>query len=251
MKSIYETLMGGFQTIAQLFDLPMFAPTDHSAYHSDAHCIDVACLAGAIYLHEVGRWECNPNTLRNLVLAGMYHDADHTKGSGYNDDVNIERAQQAFKNSHFYNTIGEANSREVLALIGYTRYPYSANVIMVEVNCLRDADLLAAIFRGQPDAILTGLRKELQTHADIYNKNIEWTTIHGIKRQVPASDYGRIEACESQISFCQGMILQTKTGQELRNHLKDEWFNLLKTAATADEDIPSAVSRHPAARTLF
>lgn len=136
-------------------------------YHNYAHCLRVGFTAFHIALSEFQNELNLPNDLRLLLLAGLFHDANHTGGKLYKygtqfDSVNIERAFAALDavNAELC-LMPDDDVARVKQLISATEFPSPAPKNFLAL-CLRDADLLSMMWPDR-DFILATLCQEQQT----------------------------------------------------------------------------------------
>lgn len=135
-------------------------------YHNYVHCLRVALAAFHIALTEF-RDELNlPNDLRLILLAGLFHDANHTGGKlfhagGQHDSVNIQRAIEAFRAVNLELNLCIQDDVEVVCnLIKDTEFPFPIPNDFRSL-CLRDADLLSMMWPDR-EHILAALCQEQQ-----------------------------------------------------------------------------------------
>lgn len=147
-------------------------------YHNYAHCLRVGLTAFQIALSEF-RDELNlPNDLRLLLLAGLFHDANHTGGSLYKygiqaDSVNLERAVAAMNAVNAELCLMPADDVErVKQLILCTEFPPSISNKNFLVRCLRDADMLSVMWPDR-ESILAALGLEQGTSIE-FEQNISF-----------------------------------------------------------------------------
>jgi len=142
------------------------ARTDHSlAYHDTTHSYQVAlnCYEGGLYSGISNK------ELRVLMVAGLFHDANHTRGK-HGDAVNIDNALRcmdaANRMAPEHQRLKPEEFLEARELIKYTEYPYKAKKISSTLGrILRDADMMA-LYTTDADTLLElflGLINETMT----------------------------------------------------------------------------------------
>jgi hypothetical protein len=97
--------------------------------------------------------------VRNLLIAGLFHDFDHTRMLGY-DDINIELACRGLKK---YILPEDAESLDdIIGLIKATEFPYSVPAEQIDLRgqIIRDADLSQALSIAWIQQVIFGLAEE-------------------------------------------------------------------------------------------
>jgi len=137
-----------------------FAQNLRNPYHNFKHMFHVLWLC-----HEACRFYKNtkntlsPREARNLLIAAMFHDFDHTGRSG-NDDLNIELALRGLKkcllneDAMFFD--------DIAAIIRPTEFPYKVAVeeLPLLAQILRDADVAQAFSQAWIQQVVFGLSGE-------------------------------------------------------------------------------------------
>jgi len=97
--------------------------------------------------------------MRNLLIAAMFHDFDHSGRAG-NDDLNIEMAIRGLK-KHILPE-DKPYFEEICEIIRPTEYPYkvSAEDLSLSAQILRDADVTQAFSTAWIQQVLVGLAQE-------------------------------------------------------------------------------------------
>lgn len=138
----------------------------NNPYHNYVHCLRVGIAAFHLVLNEF-RYELNlPNDLRLILIAGLFHDANHTGGKlfhegGQHDSVNIQRAIDAFRAVNLeLNLCIQDDAEVVCSLIRDTEFPSPVPKDFRSL-CLRDADLLSMMWPDR-EHILAALGAEQQ-----------------------------------------------------------------------------------------
>lgn len=129
----------------------------NAGYHNFRHICHVLWLC-----HEACEYYADrltPRQMRNLLIAALFHDFDHTGAKG-SDDINIARALAAFE-AHVLPQ-DRPYMDEIRTLIKATEYPYK--VPSEEVNFLeriiRDADMGQALSVAWIQHVVFGLARE-------------------------------------------------------------------------------------------
>jgi len=124
-------------------------------YHNFRHMLHVTwlCYQAALYYSLCGR------KLRNLLIAALFHDFDHSGQFG-NDDLNIERAVQALR--HHVQPEDEQSLADIEALIRTTEYPHTipGDQLDLSAKILRDADMSQSFSIAWIQQIVFGLAAE-------------------------------------------------------------------------------------------
>ena len=125
-------------------------------YHNFSHSLWVANYAQMIYTHET-----NKKAPKELIIAALFHDFDHSGGFFKDDLENIFRAVRGYiiwADSH--REFDETFDNKVINLIRQTQYPHLAPATSFEAACLRDADLLQNC-NDTLFANFTGIKQEM------------------------------------------------------------------------------------------
>jgi hypothetical protein len=135
-------------------------PAVNAPYHSNQHMYHVARIAYELYcLDHVNAGTYNKDHARNIVVAGLVHDYDHSMGR-FVDSVNIERVLRSIEWWGMEHP-GLCDWDEVADLVRSTQFPY------VEYNYpplhpyLRDADLMYGMEIHAQQGLLKGLPEEI------------------------------------------------------------------------------------------
>lgn len=166
---------------SHLFDVN---PTDvgyvgglNNPYHNYVHCLRVGLAAFHIALTEFQDELNLPNDLRLILLAGLFHDVNHTGNKLFHagaqpDRVNIQRAIDAFQAvNQMLSLTTQEDAQTVCSLIYSTEFP-SPVPKDFRAQCLRDADLLSMMWPDR-DAILFALGQEQGSEIE-FDRNTEF-----------------------------------------------------------------------------
>ncbi len=156
-------------------------------YHNFRHMLHVTwlCHQACIFYHNF----LSQRKMRNLLIAAMFHDFDHSGMAG-NDDLNIARATRGFNKY----TLPEdfSSAEEITLLIQATEFPRkheSSEHLSLCARILQDADMCQAL-------------------------NEVWLqqTVFGL-----ADEWGKkpIEILSAQEAFLSNLKLQTKWAQAM------------------------------------
>jgi hypothetical protein len=129
-------------------------------YHNFRHMFHVmylcydACVCYKVMLSK--------REMRNLLIAALFHDFDHTGRTG-NDDLNIELAIRGLR-KHIA-PIDEMYFGEIVAIIRPTEYPHkvSADLLDLSQKILRDADVSQAFSVAWIQQVIIGLSVEMNS----------------------------------------------------------------------------------------
>ncbi|MEN9341826.1 MAG: hypothetical protein RIQ54_82 [Candidatus Parcubacteria bacterium] len=107
-------------------------------YHNLRHLLHVAWLcygACRYYCKELSPREC-----RNLIIAALFHDFNHSGGTAATDDENIKMAVEALK--RYILEEDRPYIHEIVEIIASTRFPYTVPSRQLPLVCqiVRDAD---------------------------------------------------------------------------------------------------------------
>lgn len=126
-------------------------------YHNFRHLLHVMYLCHDACLFYSEQW--TPRQMRNLLIAALFHDFDHTGKSG-DDDVNISFAIHSLA-EHIADEDRE-HLDEIVEIIKATRYPYKvpSGELPLQMQVIRDADLSQSLSVAWIQQIAFGLAEE-------------------------------------------------------------------------------------------
>ena len=111
-------------------------------YHNFRHMLHVMwlCYQACCFYHVDLHVDMTHRRMRNLLIAALFHDVDHSGLKG-EDDLNIERAIRFFQ-KHILPE-DRPYGRSIIELIRATQYPYviPSVVLSLEGLIIRDADM--------------------------------------------------------------------------------------------------------------
>ena len=126
-------------------------------YHNFRHMFHVLwlCYDACLY-YQSG---LIPRQMRNLLIAAMFHDFDHSGLLG-DDDINIERSCRGLKRNLL--PVDESDVDEIVKLIKATEYPYGVSSADLELagQIIRDADLSQFLSVAWVQQVIFGLATE-------------------------------------------------------------------------------------------
>lgn len=126
-------------------------------YHNFRHIFHVVwlCYQACIFYVEM----LTPREMRNLLIASLFHDFDHSGMMG-NDDLNIERAIREFKK--YVIQKDREYIEEIISLIQATEYPYKtpSEGLVLCGQIIRDADMSQALSEAWIQQVIFGLASE-------------------------------------------------------------------------------------------
>jgi len=126
-------------------------------YHNFRHMLSVLCRCyeACVYYGE----ELSLRQRRNLLIAALFHDLDHSGQMG-NDDLNIEKAVRALKKYIIF--MDERWFVKIERLVRCTEYPYKIDSRDLDLmgQILRDADLAQALEMAWIQQVVFGLSQE-------------------------------------------------------------------------------------------
>lgn len=181
-------------------------------YHNFRHLCHVMWLSYKAC--EFYRDTLNPREMRNLLIASLFHDFDHTGKSGP-DSVNIGRAIAGLVENLLPED--EEGFLEITRIIKATEYPYSITLDKLNLPCqiIRDADLSQALTVAWIQQVIFGLSEEwakspieVLKMQEPFHKNLRFFT-DWAKQEFPP------EVIEQKVSEAQELIeiLSADTGK--------------------------------------
>ena len=127
-------------------------------YHNFRHLFDVLwkCHDACRFYNE----KLPPSVRRNLLIAAMFHDFDHSGRVG-SDDLEIQRALRGLK-KHILPE-DSAAFEAIAAMIQATEFPYkvSSEGLPLALQILRDADLSQVFSTAWIQQVVFGLSAEM------------------------------------------------------------------------------------------
>jgi len=143
--------------LAKYFQALLKARNINHPYHNLRHMLHVTwqCHQASIFYGHL----ISLHNVRNLLIAAMFHDFDHSGRSG-NDDLNIELAIRGFKKHIQPEDIPSKDDIESLMRI--TEYPpmIDSSELTLRAQILRDADISQALSPVWIQQVIVGLAKE-------------------------------------------------------------------------------------------
>jgi hypothetical protein len=159
-------------------------PSQALPYHNFNHSLWVANYVQDIHLFEAD----GEPPARELVVAALFHDFDHSGGFFTDDSQNIERTIAGFSRWCAENFIGGDFYTTASDLIRWPQYPFREKSPSLEIACLRDADMM----QNCNDTLLAnfvGIKQELykyDSYADYTEKSLAF--LRGIRYE---TEYGQ------------------------------------------------------------
>ena len=133
-------------------------------YHSNYHAV---CVALNVY---EGAWheKLSESETRSLVLAGIFHDFNHSGGT-MTDDKNIEKAIHGVSSAYieeveFETSLTTEEFSQTIQTLAITKYPYEKDPVTIMEQIIRDADLMQPY--EEDDLILEMQYKGLHTEIE-------------------------------------------------------------------------------------
>lgn len=141
----------------------------HAPYHNFRHTMHVLCRvheACAYYSLDAGTYGISLANARDLHIAAIFHDFNHsgivaTRGQPLSDSPNITRATQALSTYILETDLPRFD--QIRSLVHGTCYPHTNEgdrVVPLELQILRDADMMQAFDPVWMQQIIFGLAKE-------------------------------------------------------------------------------------------
>jgi hypothetical protein len=129
----------------------------HLPYHNFRHMLHTLwlCYDASLYYRDI----MGPRGVRDLLIAALFHDFDHSGRLG-NDDLNIEAAIRGLRTHILPEDKGHLPNIE--RLIRATEYPYTVptNELTLLGQILRDADLCQTLSPVWLQQVVFGLAAE-------------------------------------------------------------------------------------------
>jgi hypothetical protein len=129
----------------------------NNGYHNFRHMMHVfwLCYLACIYYRK----ELTPRRMRNLLIAALFHDFNHS-GKAEPDSDQILKATGSFLDNELEED--RESTEEILDLIQMTEYPYKvpSSMLELEARILRDADLSQALNVAWIQQVIFGLAEE-------------------------------------------------------------------------------------------
>lgn len=142
------------------FKIIIEAPNIHNGYHGLRHMLHVTwvCYKACIYYGKLN--QMTPQQMRNLLIAALFHDYDHTGEAG-DDSVNIKRAIAGLRKHVLFED--EPYLEEIIAIFQATQFPHSdlGDTATLEQLIIRDADISQAFDVSWIGEIVSGFGNEL------------------------------------------------------------------------------------------
>ncbi|MES2213718.1 MAG: hypothetical protein V4473_02700 [Patescibacteria group bacterium] len=126
-------------------------------YHNFRHMfhVMVMCYQACEYYRDLlMSWE-----MRNLLIAAMFHDFDHSGMMG-DDDINIARAVRGLEKHILFEDRGELHN--IRNMIKATEFPYAvpSEELILPYQIIRDADMSQSLSVAWIQQVVFGLAKE-------------------------------------------------------------------------------------------
>lgn len=197
-KTVDITLAGIIYNENRLYEgnlIPYFKVIFNNAqnlnrpYHNFSHMFYVvwACYQACVYYSYRGG-NLSPRKMRDLLIAAMFHDFDHSGMAG-NDDLNIARSVRALEK--YILPEDRPHMEDIALLIRATEFPYkiASEELSLSGQIIRDADVAQTFSEAWIQQIIFGL-------------SAEWS-------KTP------IEILKAQISFLKGIKFHTEWGRKM------------------------------------
>ena len=174
-------------------------------YHNFRHMCHVLwlCFDACVFY----RFDLTKRERRNLLVAALFHDFDHTGKAGP-DDVNIGRAIAGLE--QYLAPEDEAEGDKIKALIRASEYSYKLSMTEVGLagQILRDADLSQALSVAWIQQVVFGLATEwgktplevLQLQSKFHD-NLHFATAWAQTKFPPSSIAAKIKEAEELVEL--------------------------------------------------
>ena len=135
----------------------MNAQNLHNPYHNFRHMLHVTwlCYLACIYYMD----KLSPREMRNLLIAALFHDFDHSGMMG-NDDLNIARAIRGMEKYLLPEDHPFAN--KIAEIMRATEFPHKTSSQMLPLlqQIIRDADMAQSMSVAWIQHVIFGLALE-------------------------------------------------------------------------------------------
>lgn len=144
--------------------------------------------------------------IRLIIIAGLFHDFNHSGGKFKDDSDNVKIAIEAFKK---YSKENDKDNQFIINLITITKYPYEKtdNLTLYE-KIMRDAVLLQFTDDNFIQEILFGLNKEMNKSdiltVDLLNNQIKF--INGSKFYTEYANLKAMRKINYRVEDCEYLI---------------------------------------------
>lgn len=183
--NLYLDLIKEYELNNDFKNLVQHNKGNKNLYHNLQHTLDV--VKNISILCELQNRPTGVTRL--LMIAGIYHDFNHSGGL-LPDSDNIVEALNAVD---MYCTASDEDKTFIKELIKCTEYPFKQDLVLNEYQMIiRDADLMQCLEKNYLQHVLIGLSIELKN-----------------------TPYLEIKTIENQISFINGVKIFTKEAQEI------------------------------------
>lgn len=153
---IINNIAGNYPgNLKEYFRIVWRAPNIMLPYHNIRHMLHVMW---DVYDATLAYPEIDERTRRNLLIAALFHDYNHT-GSGKDDAVNIRNAVQGLR-THIL-PVDEPYFDEITSYIKATQFPHQAGDLDLPALIMRDADVASTLSDVWIAMVSFGLNKEL------------------------------------------------------------------------------------------
>lgn len=145
------------------FKIAFNAKNVQAPYHNFRHMLHVTMLCtSALEFYKGTRYELSGREARELLIAGLFHDFDHTGRTG-NDDLNIEYALRGLEKHLLLHD--QPSIDRIRGMIKGTQFPYviDASALSLGGKILRDADASQAFSVAWIQQVIFGLAEEMGT----------------------------------------------------------------------------------------
>lgn len=171
---------------------------NRNPYHNLFHTLTVV---KNIYL--IGKNEnISDDLLRLILIAGIFHDFNHSGGKNKSDEYNIIDAVNAY---YKYTKENEVDSKFIVDIVSITEYPFRNGELNIYQKIMRDADVMQWLEDNFLQQNLIGLNIELNDSSDItikllennidFMKSIEFFTNY-TKNAMKHKLYKKLEECK-------------------------------------------------------
>ena len=133
-----------------------YSPNVNVPYHNLRHMLHVmwATYHGAEFYKD----EISPRTLRNMLIAALFHDYNHPGETG-NDARNIEIAIRGLKT--FLLPIDQPHLGEISEYIKATQFPHLKLELTLAAKIVRDSDIAYTLSDAWIQTVSFGLNQEI------------------------------------------------------------------------------------------
>ncbi len=168
--------------------------SNHLPYHNLYHGLSV--MRNSYYI-DILDFKSDQKYLRELLLAALFHDFNHSGGKSSDKENVLGSIDQFLK----YSKESEEANYRIINIIKATQFPYVIDDkdLNYHQKIIRDADMLQACEDNYLQQVILGLSKEFNADLKTF--------------------------CENQIKFLNNLVLYTDAANKIWNKNKERLFS--------------------------